>query len=97
MALVEDMLKGGNIMTGLAVGIGAAVVVPVLGPLLRPLAKSVIKAGIVAYDQGRAVMADLNERAGDMVSEVRSEMTHAGDHNERTSSRTKRKTGSASA
>jgi hypothetical protein len=80
MSLVEDMFKGGNVMTGLAVGIGAAVVVPVVAPLLRPLAKSVIKAGLIAYDQGRAAMAELNERTGDMVSEARTEMARVGDH-----------------
>jgi hypothetical protein len=101
MSLVEDMFKGGNVMTGLAVGIGAAVVVPVLGPLLRPLAKSVIKAGIIAYDQGRAALVELNERTGDMVGEARSEMARAGDHEaegDRTpASRARRTTGPAPA
>jgi hypothetical protein len=53
MSLIEDVFKGGNIVSGLAVGIGIAVVAPVVLPVLRPLAKSVIKAGLVAYDQGR--------------------------------------------
>lgn len=69
--------KGGNIVTGLAFGIGAALVAPMLMPVLRPLAKSVIKAGIVAYDQARVSLAELNERTGDMVAEARSEMAQA--------------------
>jgi hypothetical protein len=79
MSLIEDMFKGGNIVTGLAIGIGAAVVVPVIGPVLRPLAKSVIKAGLIAYDQGRVALAELNERTGDLVGEARSEMARFAD------------------
>ena len=74
MALFEDALKGGNIITGLAIGVGAAVLAPVVIPLMRPVAKSVLKAGMLAYDQGRVALAELNERAEDMMAEVRSEM-----------------------
>ena len=59
MALFEDLFKGGNIVAGLAIGIGAAVVAPVLIPALRPVAKSIIKAGLIAYDQGRVALAEL--------------------------------------
>lgn len=76
MALFEDMFKGGNIITGLAVGIGAAVLVPAVAPVLRPMAKSLIKAGLVAYDQGRTMLADLGERTGDIMAEARAEMEH---------------------
>ena len=78
MALLEDLFKGGNIVTGLAIGIGAAVLAPAVIPALRPLAKSVIKAGLVAYDQGRAMLAELNERTGDIVAEAREELEHSG-------------------
>lgn len=78
MALLEDMFKGGSVFTGLAIGIGAAVVAPVLIPALRPIAKSLIKAGLVAYDQGRVALAELNERTGDIVAEARSELAEAG-------------------
>jgi Protein of unknown function (DUF5132) len=83
MALMEDMFKGGNIMTGLAIGIGAAVVAPVVVPILRPLAKSMIKAGLVAYDQGRVALAELNERTGDILAEARSELAETGSASER--------------
>jgi hypothetical protein len=76
MALLEDLFKGGNIVTGLAIGIGAAVLAPAVAPALRPLAKSVIKAGLVAYDQGRAMLAELNEMTGDIVAEARNEIAH---------------------
>jgi predicted metal-dependent phosphotriesterase family hydrolase len=81
MAGLEDVFKNGNLGTGLAVVVGAAVLSPIVLPLLRPVAKTMIKAGIVAFDQGRAAFAELSERAGDMVAEVRHEMeTAAREH-----------------
>jgi hypothetical protein len=78
MALFDDLFKGGNIVAGLAIGIGAAVLAPVLIPALRPLAKSVIKAGLVAYDQGRVALAELNEHTGDILAEARAELADIG-------------------
>jgi Protein of unknown function (DUF5132) len=78
MALFEDMFKGGNIITGLAIGIGATIVAPAVIPVLRPLAKSVIKAGLIAYDQSKVVLAEFNEHTGDIVAEVRSELADSG-------------------
>jgi len=39
MALFDDVLSGGNWMTGLASGVEAVVVLPLAAPILRPLAK----------------------------------------------------------
>ena len=55
MSLLEDMFKGGNVVTGVGAVIGAAVLAPVVLPVVRTLAKTVIKAGLVAYDQGRVM------------------------------------------
>jgi hypothetical protein len=84
MANLGDLLKGGGIVGGLAIGVGFALLAPVVKPLLRPLAKSVLKAGIVAYDQGRIALAELNEQAGDVMAEARAEMEEHGpmDHDE---------------
>jgi hypothetical protein len=71
MGALEDVLKGGNIATGVGMAIGVAVVAPIVLPLLRPIAKSFVKAGVLAYDQGRAVLADLNEQTSDLVAEAR--------------------------
>jgi hypothetical protein len=76
MSLLEDVFKGGNLVTGVGVAIGVWVVGPLVVPVLRPLAKSVIKAGLLAYDQGRLALAELNETTGDIVAEARSEMAH---------------------
>lgn len=73
----EDLFKGGNIVTGLAIGIGTAVLAPVLvpavGALLRPVAKAAIKTGILAYDWGRQTAAQVGEAASDMAAEARAE------------------------
>jgi hypothetical protein len=81
MAL-EDVFKGGNIVTGLAIGVGATVLAPLVAPavsaLLRPTAKAVIKGGIVAYDWGRQAVAEVSEAASDMAAEVRAEAQRTG-------------------
>jgi Protein of unknown function (DUF5132) len=74
MAGFEDIFEGGNIGTGLAVVVGAAVLGPLVAPIVRPVAKAVIKAGLVVYDQGRQAYAEVSERTGDLVAEARSEM-----------------------
>jgi hypothetical protein len=87
MAFIEDMFKGGNIATGVAVGVGVAVVgpllTPVVGGILRPAAKVVIKAGMLAYDAGREGMAQLNEMSGDVVAEARAELDQSRGTRER--------------
>jgi Protein of unknown function (DUF5132) len=77
MALFEDLFKGGNLVTGLAIGIGAGVLAPVVGPALRPIAKALIKAGLIAYDQARVGLAEINEQTGDIVAEARAELAES--------------------
>ena len=69
-----DLLKGGNLFTAAAIGIGASIFGPVLLPAFRPIAKSLIKGGLIAFDQGRVAWAELNERTSDMIAEAREEM-----------------------
>jgi hypothetical protein len=72
MAIFDDMLKGGNIVTNLAIGVGFALLAPVVKPIIRPVAKSAIKTGLAAYDQGRIALAELSEQASDVVAEAQS-------------------------
>ena len=74
MALLDDLLKG-NVVTALAVGIGAYLLAPTVGPALRPAAKAIIKLGIQAY-QG---LAELGEVASDVAAEARSELEQHGE------------------
>jgi hypothetical protein len=46
--------------------------------VLRPIAKSLLKGGLIAYDQGRAAFAELNEQTSNLVAEARSELGKAG-------------------
>jgi hypothetical protein len=78
MSILEDAFKGGNLVTGIGLVIGAAVIAPAIIPVLRPITKSLIKASLVAYEQGRAAVAELNEQTSDLVAEARSELAEVG-------------------
>jgi Protein of unknown function (DUF5132) len=67
-------LKGADIVTGLAIGVGVGLLAPIVMPILRPFGRSVLKAGLAAYDQAKVAAAELNERTGDVLSEVRAEI-----------------------
>ncbi|MGQ9687068.1 MAG: DUF5132 domain-containing protein [Thiobacillaceae bacterium] len=80
MAGIDDLFKG-NIVTGLAVGVGVAILAPVIMPVLasvgRPLAKSIIKSGMVLYEKGRETVAELGEVLEDLVAEAKVELETA--------------------
>lgn len=76
MAFLEDAFKNGasgGVAAGLGVGIGLAVVGPLVFPLMRGLAKTVVRTGLVAYDQGRAMVDDVTAEGG-LISEARQEL-----------------------
>jgi capsid protein len=77
VALFDNGLKG-NILTGLAVGIGAAVIAPAVMPVLagvaKPLAKALIKGGISLYEKGREAIAEGGEVLEDIVAEAKAEL-----------------------
>ncbi|MGO9014805.1 MAG: DUF5132 domain-containing protein [Dissulfurispiraceae bacterium] len=83
MALFDNGLKG-NIVTGLAVGIGAALfapqVIPALAGVVKPLAKAAIKGSLVLYEKGKEAFAEVGEMMEDIVAEVKAEMAES--HNE---------------
>ena len=80
MAILGNGLKG-NIVTGLAIGIGVAVLAPVIIPaasrVVKPLAKAAIKGGVSFYEKGREVMAEAMEVIEDLVAEAKSELAEA--------------------
>ncbi len=75
MALFEDMFKGAG-ASGLAIGIGAALVAPVLLPALgrvvRPAAKVALKTGMALY---RETSAGVGRAASELYHEVQAELT----------------------
>ena len=80
MALLDDALKG-NIVTGLAIGIGAAILAPVVIPLFaniaKPLAKATIKGGIQLFERGKEAFAEVAEITEDIVAEAKAELAES--------------------
>ncbi len=68
----------GNILGGLAIGIGASVVGPVVKPILatvaKPLTKAAIKGGYLLYEKGKETLAEVQEVVEDLVAETKAEM-----------------------
>jgi hypothetical protein len=77
MGLWDDFVKG-NVVTGLAIGIGAAVLAPVVVPILasaaKPLTKAAIKGGLALYESGRETFAEVGEVLEDLVAEAQAEL-----------------------
>ncbi|HYA15309.1 MAG TPA: DUF5132 domain-containing protein [Syntrophales bacterium] len=80
MGLLDNGLKG-TILTGLAIGIGAAVlapaVIPVIAGVAKPVAKAAIKGGLVLFGKGKETFAELGEVVEDLVAEAKSEIAEA--------------------
>ena len=72
--VIGDIVIGGNLVTGLAIGVGALIVWPLISPIARPLAKSVIKGGVIAYRQTEQLFAGAVEGIGDMLAEAQQEI-----------------------
>lgn len=81
-----DLLFGelvtGEVAGGVALGVGAAILAPVVLAAAsgagRPLMRAAVKSGIVFYEKGREVAAELGEVVEDFVAEVRAEYAPAG-------------------
>jgi hypothetical protein len=74
MALFDDVLKGGNLVTGLVVGAGALIVWPLIGPALRPIAKTAIKGALVAYREAERLYNDAAEGIIEVAQEAQQEV-----------------------
>jgi galactitol-specific phosphotransferase system IIC component len=76
MSLIDD-LKG-NVVSGLLIGIGAAILAPVVLPILasiaKPVAKAAVKGGIMMYEKGKEVVAETGEMLEDIVAEAKAEL-----------------------
>lgn len=80
MGLLDNGLKG-TILTGLAIGIGAAVlapaVIPVIAAVAKPVTKAAIKGGLILFKKGKETFAEVGEVVEDLVAEVKSEISEA--------------------
>ena len=68
----------GNIVSGLAIGIGSAIIAPLVVPALskaaRPLAKAAIKGGLVLWETGKEKLAEAHELVDDLLAEAKTEI-----------------------
>jgi Protein of unknown function (DUF5132) len=82
MGLFDNGFKG-NILTGLAIGIGASVlapaIIPVLANIAKPVAKAALKSGLVLYEKGMETFAETKEVVEDLLAEAKAELAEAKD------------------
>jgi len=68
----------GNIISGLAIGVGSAIIAPLVVPALskaaKPLAKAAIKGGLVLFETGKEKLAEAQELMDDLLAEARAEL-----------------------
>ena len=80
MSFVEDVFKGGNIVTGLAIGIGGLILAPIVLPavvgVVKPLAKVAVRGGVALYKKGRDTASEAGEAVSDIVAEAKAELHH---------------------
>ena len=76
---LEDVLKGENLLTTGAIGIGVYILAPLAGQILRPLAKTVIKGGVMAYDWTASTATEAMQGVRDTVNEAASEPRDEGE------------------
>jgi len=74
MSFVEDVFKGGNIVTALAIGVGALILAPVVVAIVKPLAKVAVRGGAAVYKSGRDAVVETGEAVSDAVAEVKAEL-----------------------
>ena len=92
MALLDDVVSGGNLVTGLAVGIGALIVWPLIGPALRPIAKTAVKGGLIAYREAERLYNDTTHGIAEMAQEALKEVGETTTARSETVGRTSRLT-----
>ncbi len=68
----------GNIVTGLAIGIGTTIIGPmvikVLASVAKPLTKAAIKGGITLYETNKEKLAEMKEMVDDLAAEAHAEV-----------------------
>ena len=59
------MVRNNDLLKGVAIGIGAAVLVPVvvtaLVPIVKPIARSAVKTGMALFEKGRESVEEMGE------------------------------------
>ena len=72
------MIRNDDLIKGVALGLGVALLAPVviaaLAPVVKPIARSALKAGVMAYEKGREALDEISETVDDVVAEVEEEL-----------------------
>jgi hypothetical protein len=79
---IEDIFKGIKGFdvgpTGIAIGIGSAILAPIVIPILaqssKSLTKTAIKEGLLLYEKSKEAMAEMTEVFEDIVAEAKAEL-----------------------
>jgi hypothetical protein len=81
VAFIDNVFKGGNIVTGLAIGIGGLILAPVVIPLavgiVKPIAKVAVRGSAALYKSGRNAVVEAGEAVSDIVAEAKAELHHS--------------------
>jgi phosphohistidine swiveling domain-containing protein len=73
---IEDIVEDLGV-TGIAAIVLLPVLVPVAAGVGKPLAKATLKGGIVLYEKGKGVIAEVGETLEDLVAEAKAELAEA--------------------
>ncbi len=74
---IWDYRPKADVWTGVAIGVGllvAPVVIPMIAAAARPVAKAAIKGGMMLYEKGREMCAEVSEVIEDLAAEARAEV-----------------------
>jgi hypothetical protein len=69
----EEVVEGLGV-PGIAAIVLLPVLVPVAGKVVKPVAKAAIKGGIVLYEKGKGVIAEVGESLEDIIAEAKAEL-----------------------
>lgn len=67
-------MVNGDTGKGFVLGVAATLLLPLAVTAARPRARAALKGGVLAYERGRELLAELGETVDDLVAEVRAEM-----------------------
>lgn len=69
----EEVVEGLGV-PGIAAIVLLPVIVPVAAGVLKPMTKATIKGGIVLYEKGKGVIAEVGETFEDILAEAKAEL-----------------------
>ncbi|GET37777.1 DUF5132 domain-containing protein [Microseira wollei] len=70
---LEDLVEGLGV-PGIAAIVLLPVIIPVAAGMGKPIAKTMIKGGIVLYEKGKGVLAEVGENFEDVLAEAKAEL-----------------------